>query len=339
MTDVANRSIRFGVASRLLSAFAAITIFAIATSVIALYTFGKYGDGFNRIASSNVPALVAASNLAQRSQALAANAPNLAVADGHFARRAVSEALRGQLQAIAEASEQVKALAPATEGLESLIQNQASLGGKLEKLDALVAEKLETDRVAANLMLRLRTLSVRIQSASGDMLSKITGEPRAQIDALSAWTTAAEQAIVIMLSTSSADTTIRLNQLRSEFEDIRNRSQNARGKLSSTVFEEIDALEQILAQYGRGAPNIFDVRACLRRPGNFAGHQGGRGPVRGIGRTHFHRYPAGCPFSERLFRQPYCRLLPSLHNIVFAMCGRGVWRISLYQSFDRPAAA
>jgi hypothetical protein len=33
--------------------FAAITIFAIATSVIALYTFGKYGDGFNRIASSN----------------------------------------------------------------------------------------------------------------------------------------------------------------------------------------------------------------------------------------------------------------------------------------------
>ena len=67
MTDVAKPSIRFGVAVRLLSAFAA----TIATSVIALYTFGKYGDGFNRIASSNVPALVAASNLAQRSQVLA----------------------------------------------------------------------------------------------------------------------------------------------------------------------------------------------------------------------------------------------------------------------------
>ena len=71
MRDVAKELIRFGVAVRLLSAFAAITVFAIATSVIALYTFGKYGDGFNRIASSNVPALVAASNLAQRSQALA----------------------------------------------------------------------------------------------------------------------------------------------------------------------------------------------------------------------------------------------------------------------------
>ena len=90
-TSEAGPTLRFGVAFRLLIAFAAVTAFAAATSVIALYTFNKFGDGFDRIASSNLPALVAASNLAQRSQALAANAPNLAVADGHFARRAVSE--------------------------------------------------------------------------------------------------------------------------------------------------------------------------------------------------------------------------------------------------------
>ena len=264
MTDVAKQSIRFGVAVRLLSAFAAITIFAIATSVIALYTFGKYGDGFNRIASSNVPALVAASNLAQRSQALAANAPNLAVADGHFARRAVSEGLRGQLQAIAEASEQVKTLAPTTEGLDSLIQDQASLGGKLEKLDSLVTEKLEADRVAANLMLRLRALSVRIQAVGSNLLSKITAEQasRTQVDALSAWIAAADQAIVIMLSTSSADTTIRLNQLRSEFEDVRKRAQTASGQLSPVLFEEVNPLDQTLTQYGSGSPNIFDVRTA-----------------------------------------------------------------------------
>ena len=259
----AKQSIRFGVAVRLLSAFAAITIFAIATSVIALYTFGKYGDGFNRIASSNVPALVAASNLAQRSQALAANAPNLAVADGHFARRAVSEGLRGQLQAIAETSEQVKTLAPTTEGLDSLIQNQTSLGGKLEKLDTLVSEKLEADRVAANLMLRLRALSVRIQAAGSNLLSKITAEQasRIQNDALSAWIAAADQAIVIMLSTSSADTTIRLSQLRSEFEDVRKRAQTASAQLSAALSEEVNPLDQTLTQYGSGSPNIFDVRA------------------------------------------------------------------------------
>src|SRR5215475_6877688 len=264
MTEGAKPSIRFGVAFRLLSAFAAITVLAIVTSVIALYTFGKYGEGFNRIASSNLPALVAASNLAHRSQALAANAPNLAVVEGHFARRAASEGLRAQLQAIAEASEQVKTFAPATEGLEILIQNQASLGGKLEKLDSLVAEKLEADRVAANLMLRLRTLSVRIDSAGSNLLSKITGEQasRAQIDALSTWSAAADQAIVTMLSTSSADTTIRLKQLRSEFDDVRTRAETARAEFSPALIKEVDPLEQTLVQYGRGSPNIFDVRTA-----------------------------------------------------------------------------
>src|SRR5262245_66058822 len=88
---VARANSRFGVAFRLLIAFAAITALAVAVSAVALFTFGKYKHGFTRIASSNLPALVAASDLAQRSQALAANAPNLAVVDGHFARRAASE--------------------------------------------------------------------------------------------------------------------------------------------------------------------------------------------------------------------------------------------------------
>ena len=132
------RALRFGVSFRLLIAFAALTAFAAATGAIALYTFNKFGDGFERIASSNLPALVAASNLAQRSQALAANAPNLAVADGHFARRAVSESLAKQLSEIAESGRQLKALAPGTEGLDGLTRNEASLKDSLRKLDGLV---------------------------------------------------------------------------------------------------------------------------------------------------------------------------------------------------------
>jgi hypothetical protein len=182
--------LRFGVAFRLLIAFVAITAFAVAVSALALFTFGKYKNGFTRIASSNLPALVAASDLAQRSQTLAANAPNLAVVDGHFARRAVSESLRTQLLAIAEASVQVTKLAPATPGLESLARNEALLKGSLEKLDGLVADKLESDRVATNFMLRLGMLSSRVRAAGTDVLPKISDEPssRAQIDALATWT-------------------------------------------------------------------------------------------------------------------------------------------------------
>ena len=256
--------LRLGVAFRLLIAFIAITAFAVAVSAVALFTFDKYKNGFSRIASSNLPALVAASDLAQRSQALASNAPNLAVVDGHFARRAVSESLRNQLVAIAEASAQVKKLAPATPGLESLARNEALLKEGIEKLDGLVAHKLESDRVATNFMLRLGMLSSRVRVAGTDVLPKISDEPssRAQIEALAAWTAAANQAIVVMLSTANADTTVRLNRLRSDFADAGNRQGAAREHLSPALIQAIDPLERTLAQYGRGSPNIFDVRTA-----------------------------------------------------------------------------
>ena len=122
------------------------------------------------------------------------------------------KALRDQLQAIAKASEQVKKLAPATEGLDNFARNEVSLKESLDKLDRLVADKLESDRVAANFMLRLGMLSNRVRAAGTEALPKISAESssRAQIDALAAWTAAADQAIVIMLTTSNADTAVRL---------------------------------------------------------------------------------------------------------------------------------
>ena len=231
---------------------------------VALFTFGKYESGFNRIASTNLPALVAASDLAQRSQALSANAPNLAVVDGHFARRAVSEALRDQLQAISKISEHITKLAPTTEGLDNLVRNEASLKESLEKLDRLVPNKLESDRVAANFMLRLGMLSNQVRAAGNNALPKTSDEPssRVQIDALATWTAAADQAIIIMLSTSNADTVVRLSRLRSDFAEAGNRQRVAREYLSPALIQAIDPLERTLAQFGRGSPNIFDVRAA-----------------------------------------------------------------------------
>jgi len=252
------RTLRLGVAFRLLIAFAALTAFAAATSVIALYTFNKFGDGFNRIASSNLPALVTASNLAQQSQALAANAPNLAVADGHFARRAVSESLAKQLDEIAAAGMQLKELAPETEGIDDLARNETLLKGTLQKLDGLVADKLEADRVAANFMLRLRTLSIQILEV-GSQLARDQSNGT-QIDALGTWRAAADERIVILLSTASADTTIRLNRLHSEFAAAANRANAAREQLSPELISGIASLELPMAQYGNGTPNVFDVR-------------------------------------------------------------------------------
>ena len=113
-------------------------------------------------------------------------------------------------------------------------------------------------------MLRLGMLSSRVRAAGTDALPKISDEPssRAEIDALATWTAAADQAIVVMLSTSNADTTVRLSRLRSDFADAGNRQRTAREHLSPALIQAIDPLERTLAQYGRGSPNIFDVRTA-----------------------------------------------------------------------------
>ena len=155
-------------------------------------------------------------------------------------------------------------LAPSTEGLVSLTQDEALLKDNIQKLDGLVAKKIDADRVAANLMLRLRTLSVRIRKADSDLLSELAGQQngRAQADALGAWIAAANEAIVILLSTASADTTIRLNRLREEFTETSTRAYTARARFEPLLADSIDPLGQTLSQYGRGSPNLFDVRTA-----------------------------------------------------------------------------
>jgi signal transduction histidine kinase len=65
-----------------------------------------------------------------------------------------------------------------------------------------------------------------------------------------------------MLSTANADSTVRLSRLRSDFADAGNRQRAARDHLSPALIQAIDPLERTLAQYGRGSPNIFDVRSA-----------------------------------------------------------------------------
>jgi len=50
--------------------------------------------------------------------------------------------------------------------------------------------------------------------------------------------------------------------LRSDFAEASNRQGAAREHLSAALIQAIDPLERTLAQYGRGSPNIFDVRTA-----------------------------------------------------------------------------
>src|SRR6266513_475471 len=171
--SLAGQKIRFGVAFRLVAALLAITIFALAAVVAALYVFSQYRQGFERIANSDVPILMAAGDIAARSQALAANAPNLAAAESHFARLAISLALHKQLDGLAQVGERLRTLAPNTQGLDQLIHSQALLARNLERLDSLVGDRIDADSSAANLTLRLEGLAARVHEASAGQLPSL----------------------------------------------------------------------------------------------------------------------------------------------------------------------
>jgi PAS domain S-box-containing protein len=262
--------IRFGVAFRLLGALLAITMFAIGASLAALYAFNQYRKGFDQIASSNLPALIAASDLAQRSEAISANAPNLAVAESHFARQAVGEALRGQLEGIAEIRTKLANLAPTAAGLADLVRNEASLKANLETLDRLVADRIEADGAAANLTVRLRNLAARMRAASTSQYSSLAaagGQP-AEAEALNTWTAAASEAIVVMLSTSSADTSVRLIRLRSDFDALAAQANAALDRLTPATVAALEPMERAIMQYSHGSPNIFNTRAAQLAAGS-----------------------------------------------------------------------
>ena len=264
MRDGDARRIRFGVAFRLFGAMLANTLFALVVVATALYAFEQYREGFDRLAQQSLPTLIAASELAERSQALSANAPNLAVADNHFAQQAVSQSLRRQLGAIAEVGERLKSLAPATPGLEELLRTETSLKESLEKLDRLVGDRIEADSSAANLMLRLRNLAARVHAIDALQLSKILDEgTRAEISDYHTSISAIDEAIAVALSTATANSTTRLNRLQSDFDALRAHAGEALGRLPQPLGSPLVTVAQALEQYGSGKQNVFDDRARL----------------------------------------------------------------------------
>jgi phosphoglycerate-specific signal transduction histidine kinase len=165
-TTPRGRKIRFGVAFRLLLAFFGAAAFAVAASLFALLAFNEYRAGFDRIASTRLPALVAAGELAQRSQALAANAPNLAVADSHFTRQAVATQLARQVDELMQSLGELRKVAPDPERLAELANSIEALRANIEVLDRMVARRINADTLAQTIFTRLGRMTDRIRAAS-----------------------------------------------------------------------------------------------------------------------------------------------------------------------------
>ena len=261
-TTPRGRKIRFGVAFRLLLAFFGAAAFAVAASLFALLAFNEYRAGFDRIASTRLPALVAAGELAQRSQALAANAPNLAVADSHFTRQAVATQLARQVDELMQSLGELRKVAPDPERLAELANSIEALRANIEVLDRMVARRIDADTLAQTIFTRLGRMTDRIRAASAAERARLLGTaPDAPaLAALREWTAVANQLVVVILSAATAENAARLQRLETDFTEFAGQAAGAATGLGQGAAAEIDEIQRTLVRYGAGQNGIFAVR-------------------------------------------------------------------------------
>jgi PAS domain S-box-containing protein len=111
-------------------------------------------------------------------------------------------------------------------------------------------------------MLRVGGLAAQIDRATANRPPQFAEQrSRESVAALLAWTTATDEAVAVMLATSTADSSVRLSRLHSDFGALRGLARTALGRLPEPA-PELTPLEIALDQYGFGTPNVFDARSA-----------------------------------------------------------------------------
>jgi methyl-accepting chemotaxis protein len=290
-------AVRFGIRAKLFLAFGAVTATTVVASGVGLLSYTTVGDRLTGITSVNVPAISAASNLAEQSASVMAAAPLLDGAQDQEARRRLSGLLAAQLGRLSERIDELERQRGAEAVLE-LRRRAESMGGALRSLDQAVQRRLDLraareaalPELAAAHEAFLGALQPKVENASGNLViqgntlasftgqsvSALTDEASVNLIALfeiRADITAAAAALTRVPRISTAE---ELARAREGFEQVAGRVEAALPILESRPdAEHAGELVGRLLDQGRGAGNVFDARAAELRgaAGQAAGSQ------------------------------------------------------------------
>ena len=152
------------VALTILVGLALIGLFAVTQSGVAILAIARFGASFNQIAETNLPALIAASQLSELSQTLVATAPEIALADTQVRRQTIADQLNGRVTALART---VARLDRAAEDHEQASDMRAptrrAVVANLKGLDELVRERIDASNALEAVMARLPSLAARVR--------------------------------------------------------------------------------------------------------------------------------------------------------------------------------
>ena len=256
------------VALTILMGLALIGLFAVTQSGVAILAIARFGASFNQIADTNLPALIAASQLSELSQTLVATAPEIALADTQIRRQTIADQLHERLTALAHTVERLDPEAVDREQLSYMQRQLNTLVINLKGLDELVRERIDANNTLEAAMARLPSLAGRVRNFASESIIGEQDRERSSASTmfgqygahLVEWSAMGLECITLMLTTSAVPNTSRLERVKSQIKALIDGMERIRAQMPQSLQSKIESTQSDIAQFGLGVASLPDAR-------------------------------------------------------------------------------
>ncbi|NYZ13407.1 response regulator [Azospirillum sp. RWY-5-1] len=257
---------RLGVAFRILAGLTVIGGLTAATSGVAVSLFTRFQDGFEQIATAKVPGLVSASQLAQQSGTIAANAPALVAVQGQSMREAVMARVADQIGILEDLIGRLRQRGGGDADLAELERRKTELLTNLRALNQQVERQLAATEETAALVTRVIELSDRNRDAAKALLAGLDQTDAAAAEplerSLEGWMDGSGRAALLLLAAARAEHEARLDRMRDQFRDALEQAARHLSLMPPDRTALLEPLHRELASLGFGERNLFSSRAA-----------------------------------------------------------------------------
>ena len=252
----------------ILMGLALIGIFAVTQSGVAIFAIARFGTSFNQIAQTNLPALIAASQLSELSQTLVATAPEIALADTQVRRQAIADQLNGRVTRLARSVADLDRAAEDHEQASTVQRELDAVVANLKGLDELVRQRIDASNALDAVMARLPSLAARVRKVADEaMIGERGPEQRsnstiAEPDRrrLVEWSAAGLECIILMLAAPAVRTTSRLERVDSGLKALVEGMEDVRKQLPQALQSKIGGMHGEIVRFGLGAAGLLEAR-------------------------------------------------------------------------------
>lgn len=251
---MARGTIWFGVGGRLRAGLASLSLLTVAAGAVAFAFYGEFQAAIDDVSQHALPALSAASQLAQQSQTIIANAPAIVVADSQFTRRTVALRIEDQAAGIGEQISRLRALQVDPAMVEQLAQLRERLIANLRELDAGVERRIERERRLQQLYQQLRLRQDQIRDSLSHGLSDT------ELDSAHEIFDRGRDLLISQFATFAAANHLVVERLRSETARDAARLTESFNQLAPDLKDKIRPLYDDLIHLGGGPDGVFDTQ-------------------------------------------------------------------------------